>query len=312
MLAISRLFIFVILLFTIPHMIDGTFGYVATASYNIGDDVQTLAAMRLLPKDSIPIDREFIGIFKYPRKVSAIINGWFMHTKNFCWYRLDAPPPSKSWPPSNRIVPLIISLHLAEGFLPYAFSNEAVHYLKKHAPIGARDLNTLNELQKRNIPSYFSGCLTLTLNNDCQERCDVIYAVDLDDECVEYIKSKTNTPVEKISHIIDNEMALKPEKRTAYLNELLEKYKRAKCVVTVRLHATMPCLAFETPVLLLCSPDDRRFFGLRELAYNCTKDELLSGSVDFDFDKPQENPKEYLTLRENLLRIVKNWVREQT
>lgn len=84
----------------------------------------------------------------------------------------------------------------------------------------------------------------------------------------------------------------------------------ALCVITARLHATMPCLAFETPVLLIHPQNDTpRFPGLRELTRNCSREELLSGEVDFNFDDPPSNPKQYLSLRENLIKIVTNWVR---
>ena len=43
-------------------------------------------------------------------------------------------------------------------------SPEGIAYLQKHAPIGCRDHYTLQLLQKHQIPAYFSGCLTLSLN----------------------------------------------------------------------------------------------------------------------------------------------------
>lgn len=302
------LFSFWTLLYSSSTFAEPSFGYVSCASYNIGDDVQSLAAKQFLPKDALSIDREFIGVFKHHNPVQTIVNGWFMHTKDFCWYRLDAPAPAKSWPPSYHIEPLLISIHLAEGFIPLAFSQKAISYLRANGPVGARDLNTLNELRKRNIPSYFSGCLTLTLKNECTERDEVIYAVDLDDECVEFIKSHSQCKVERTTHILDYQMTLDPKKRLKYVNELLEKYKRAKCVVTVRLHAAMPCLAFETPVLLINRRDDPRFHGLRELTHHCTREEFLNGQMDFNFDHPEENPKDYLVLRKNLIDVVTNWI----
>ena len=71
----------------------------------------------------------------------------------------------------------------------------------------------------------------------------------------------------------------------------------------------MPCLALGTPVLRI---EDQtvynRFSGLRELVRHCTPEEFLSGIVDFDFDHPPENPKDYLPLREKLIETVTTWV----
>lgn len=297
------------LLIGLSSFVFGTeFGYITYTTFNIGDDFQALAAKRFLPGNPQKIDREFIGVFQHQTPLPTLVNGWFMHTKDFCWYRHDVPAPEKSWPPSPSINPLLISIHLAEGFIPYAFSNEAVEYLKAHAPIGARDLNTLQELESRNIPSYFSGCLCLTMENEYKARNDIIYAVDLDDECYNYLKSRTNYPVLRLTHIIDQEIAFNPEKRLAYTLAVLEKYKKAKAVVTVRLHGTMPCLAFETPVLIINERNDKRLHGLRELAHNCNREEFLNGQFDFDFNNPDQNPRQYLNLRENLINIVNNWV----
>ena len=74
------------------------FGYVSYSTLNIGDDMQAYAARRFLPKKSLPIDREFVGVFRRSKAVRTLVNGWFMHTKDFAWYRADVRPPKKSWP----------------------------------------------------------------------------------------------------------------------------------------------------------------------------------------------------------------------
>ena len=38
----------------------------------------------------------------------------------------------------------------------------ALDYMRAHAPVGARDLKTLEKLLERNVPTYFAACLTLT------------------------------------------------------------------------------------------------------------------------------------------------------
>lgn len=285
------------------------FGYISYATLNIGDDIQAIAAKNFLPEDSLGIDREFIAEFKSNSVISTIVNGWYMHTKNGLWYRPDVSAPEKSWPPSPSLDPLLISIHFTKQFAPLALSDEGIAYLKYHGPVGARDYYTLGELQKKNIPSYFSGCLTLTLKNSNKKRDVIIYAVDIDRECVEFIKSKTKCKVETLTHNIRGAMQLNQKLRMQYAESILEKYRTAKCVITSRLHAALPCIAFETPVLLIETKNEpSRFNGLGELMKSCTKAQFLNNNVDFDFDKPPKNSNSYLPIRENLIKIVTDWV----
>lgn len=272
------------------------FGYINFGlSRNLGDAIQSIAAKRFLPEKSIGVEREALHKLKYKSKVSTIMNAWY---------------GGSSWPPSDCIEPLLISMHFNKHFFAAAFSEKGIEYLKQHGPVGARDYSTLKELQKRGIPSYFSGCLTLTLENPYKERSEIIYAVDLDDECIKFIKSHTRYKVELLSHKVIKEEETFNEKKFKCAEELLEKYRKAKCVITSRLHVAMPCLAFKTPVLLInVQKDQYRFEGLNELVRNCSKEELLAGRASFNFDEPSPNSNLYVPLRENLIKVVTNWVK---
>lgn len=289
---------------------ETTFGYVSHTTINIGDDIQTIAAKRFLPSCAVPIHREFIHEFSCNSPVKAIINGWFMHINGGYW-DLPLPAPEKSWPPSSQIDPFFISLHLTERFHPIVFSEENIDYLKQHGPIGARDFYTLKILQEKNIPSYFSGCLTLTLENNHTERNDLIYLVDLDEETIRYIRSKVSSPIVIVTHGKALLRFLSTEHRLKYAEYVLDLYRKAKCVVTTRLHAALPCLAFKTPVLMLDSVDggtEPRFTGLIDHTWHCSRQKLREGGMDYDFDHPPENPITYLPIRENLIKTMTNWV----
>jgi hypothetical protein len=286
------------------------FGYISYSTYNIGDDIQAVAAKRFLPSSALPINREYIGDFSHPTLVKTIVNGWFMHFQHNMHHHSDNPPPKKIWPPTSSIEPLFISIHFDGQFLPLAFSSEGIAYMKEHGPIGARDKDTLHQLRKRRIPSYFSGCLTLTLENHEKGRDNVLYAVDLDEECLTYLKSKTSLPIQVIHHEDKNLASLSLEERMHRAEEILSLYRKAKCVVTTRLHAAMPCLAFETPVLfILRNENDPRFFGLKELTRHCSRDAFLQGAFSFDFNHPSENSKDYVPIRDKLIRTVTKWVK---
>ncbi len=302
--------IFVLLfILSSPLLASQQFGYISYCTGNIGDDIQAVAAKRFLPPNSIPIDREFLHEFEYDEQVYTLVNGWFMHGHDIGWPRKKIQPPDIYWPPSPSIEPFFISIHISKEFLPVAFSEEGIDYLLQHAPIGARDHFTLRELRKRNIPSYFSGCLTLTLDNPNKKRDNIIYAVNLNKKQVAHLKSIAKYPVEVIFHGVPKHTNGDNQARLQYAESLLDKYSKAKCVVTSKLHATMPCLALETPVLLVGNLDNR-FDGLKQLTHHCTPQEFLQGKVNYNVNNPPQNPKKYIPLRKRLIERVTNWVNE--
>lgn len=168
-----------------------------------------------------------------------------MHTKDIFWCQ-DIPPPANNWPLSPTICPLLISIHFTPRFMDIALSEEGVKDLKMHALIGARDYYTLEKMQEKGIPSYFSGCLTLTLDNPYHnEREDIIYAVDITQESLNYLREHTGSEVIKMTHSVT--WRNPPEYRLKYAEGILDKYRRSKCVITERLHAAMPCLGLHWP-----------------------------------------------------------------
>lgn len=287
---------------------ETAFGYLTCSSTNIGDLFQSIAAKQFLPQEAIAIDRDLISQFQHSSKINTIVNGWFMHAKGVYWERQDIEPPAKSWPPANSIDPFFISVHFTEKFYDQAFSREGIEYLLKHAPIGARDIATLQALEKRGIPSYFSGCLTLTLENSYTERDDIVYIVDLEPKHINYIKAHTQCKTVVLSHSKPILALLNEEQKLKYAESILDLYRKAKCVVSGRLHAAMPCLAFKTPFLLITKDDESRYPGLLEHTWHCDERELLEGKVDYDFNHPPANPTTYLPIRENLIKRVKDWL----
>ena len=65
---------------------------------NLGDDIQTYAAAKLLPHVDYQIDREYISDFKSENDepVAVIMNAWWMWKK---W----------NWPPADCIIPKLLS-----------------------------------------------------------------------------------------------------------------------------------------------------------------------------------------------------------
>lgn len=116
---------------------------------NIGDYIQALASSQFMGKDNVFIEREKIDEYD-GEDVMMIMNGWFMHHP-------------EHWPPSPRINPLFVALHLnnlADGVL---LGEDSINYFKQHEPIGCRDNKTVDKLRSHGVKAFFSGCMTLTL-----------------------------------------------------------------------------------------------------------------------------------------------------
>ena len=81
-----------------PQMEYGLLVY--PESKNLGDDIQSYAALQFLPRVDSYIDREHLSMFRSEggKPVAVIMNAWYMNNKF-------------NWPPANDIVPLYISMH---------------------------------------------------------------------------------------------------------------------------------------------------------------------------------------------------------
>lgn len=257
--------------------------------FNIGDYTQSLAARQFLPKVDHLINREEMANFKNS-KTSLILNGWFCHKPD-------------RWVPSESINPLFISFHINSTAQTKLLSSEGIKYLKKYEPIGCRDQTTVRTLKSHGVEAYFSGCLTLTLDNykvDQSKRSDKIFIVD---PFFDYptTKSLTRDPRSIAKGILKGDI-LNINKKNKMLNlaidkdliesasyetqvlpsktysdrekfeiaeSLLYKYATAKLVITSRIHCALPCLALGTPVIFLDAfknkVDTCRFDGITNL-----------------------------------------------
>lgn len=119
---------------------------------NIGDYVQAVATRQFVNPINEYIEQEEANNY-YPEdkeKIRLIMNGWFQ------WR-------AENWPPSEYIDPLLISMHISPLKAESLLTREGIEFLKKHAPVGCRDLYTKKLLESKGIPAYFSACMTLTL-----------------------------------------------------------------------------------------------------------------------------------------------------
>jgi hypothetical protein len=279
--------------------------------FNVGDNIQSLAAKQYLPQVDEFINREKLADYKGD-EVQLIMNGWFTHN-------------TTNWVPSDKIKPLFVSFHMNNTAAPQMLSEKGIAYLKKHEPIGCRDKFTVTTLQEKGIDAYFSGCLTLTLDTykvADSERGDDIYIVDplynyprsekvfydlkrtiksvLDGKVFQlgkkekHLRKFISDDLLRSAHFINQE----PKANTytdiekfAMAEDLLHKYAKAKLVITSRIHCALPCLAMGTPVIFIDSfdtfVDSCRFDGILEL-FNHVTVNSKTGEFKANFELPDK------------------------
>ena len=118
---------------------------------NIGDYIQALASAQFLPSVDGFVDREQLKDYS-GQECRMIMNGWFMHNP-------------EQWPPSPLIHPLFVAFHINTLAEDVMLGEESLRYLKRHEPIGCRDIRTADILKNKGVEAYFSGCMTLTLGH---------------------------------------------------------------------------------------------------------------------------------------------------
>jgi hypothetical protein len=126
---------------------------------------------------------------------------------------------------------------------------------------------------------------------------------------IDHLSRQSRLPIVRTAHLDFNGGSFSARRRKA--SRLLRLYSNAQWVITTRLHAALPCLAFGTPVLLLPTEyDPGRFTGNTQLVRSCTRSELMAGAADFDINDPPANWDLYLPYREALLAAVARFVED--
>lgn len=269
----------------------------AKASSNIGDYVQSLAALQYYRKyiaerlnvkfasfdlfldavcaNNVPnvnfVFLERDNMCKHSdhygyKNIITLMNGWWLHTQN---KKLIFEIP-------ENVTPLFISFHIHEkGLMKPPF----IDVLKRFQPIGCRDEATLKLLDEHGVETYFSGCLTVGL--------DIYRWKDDQDSKTIYVDVK-HMPDKSIIDIAHENSIYKNGDCRYMLKkalELLRIYSTSKNVRTSRLHCYMPCVAMGVPVELT-SPNDnkavtnwgpgQRFKGLVDVVTSQNKSEFVN------------------------------------
>lgn len=280
---------------------------------NIGDDIQSYAAIKYLPQVDYYIEREKLDEFvpKNEEQVITIMNGWYLHSKiNF--------------PISPYIYPIYVSVHFSNydngGITDEYLNSYSKKKLEQYGPIGCRDTATMNLLNKINVENYFSGCLTTTIEKIPNVKgTDNICIVDIDELAEKYLMDNYPSPekIIKRTHILDKDKNSKLSwvERFKNVEELLKTYQSAKLVITSRLHCALPCLALGTPVLLLYDESKiytkDRLSDYSKIVTHMSTNEFLETGIDV-INNGISNPKDYLEIRKRVNKIVKKELKDSS
>ena len=285
---------------------------------NLGNEIQSIAARRFLPKIDYFIDHEKLNLFQNEEKVKMIMNGWYLDCL-------------ESWPPSDSIDPLLISMHFNSSVndtIEVISSSKSKDFFSSYGPVGCRDYSTLNLLNNLEIDAYYSGCLTLTLEGKNENKNNFKYIVVNSynsEEIINFLKTKTDLPIYDIqqesiwSHDVKylERMPIKyslnslytPEEKFFIAENILNIYENAYCVITDRVHCTFPCLAFKTPVLFIDSASfgRERFEDIGKLVLMSSFEDYKENYDIFDINNPPKNSDDYLKIRKSLINKTKNF-----
>ena len=271
---------------------------------NIGDYIQSLAALQYLPKNCIPVfvDRDNIEFYNNSKfNITIIMNGWNTIKKG-----------NRKVP--DKIFPIYISYHIN-----YINISDSISFnnLKKYEPIGCRDIYTQQILEKSGINAYFSSCLTTTLDIDFavnhSERTNEIIFIDykfgIFPQADKFIKSLKKY---NFSNVIYKRHKFKLKyshlQRFKLARNLLGQYARAKLVISTRIHGALPCLALNTPIIFVNKKYDRRYPGLYELLNTIGINSKGKFEINVKLDKNNfvTNPRKYLKYANRLKETLKN------
>ncbi len=291
------------------------FGLLYYKTGNYGDDIQSVAAEEFLPKVDYHIDRDRLSRYARKGPFALILNGWFLcppyggvhmykpYQRMFHRFRSGITGKFYDWPPPPNIRPLLIAHYI---HTPEILTEEGLAFYKKHEPVGCRDLHTVRILEARGVKAYFSGCLTLTLQNRSSERDGKIYFVDpfswsaghrfrfpghsdFKNDLWDKFPKKVREEAIFLTHDCYGRKDFYPFTRA---RELVEIYSRAKLVITSRLHVVLPCLALGTPVILLYdrTRTDVRFDGVEGFLKRISFQDIEAGNFGIDWEQPAPNP----------------------
>ncbi len=259
------------------------------ASNNIGDHIQSIASLGHLvrhkgltyhgPSDLVGLIEQLSGrvrpelaradvradveLLQIDRDASAYSeippNTW---TLAFGWYMHGIFDISYGFPFHPNLSPIFLSFHCSKRAM---LTDEAIDYLRRHAPIGCRDWTTVDILLSIGVPAFFSGCLTTTVNTVFPEGERA--GPDATVGYVDVPSSKVPRGGKTYAHQYDSVRFTSFADNIYDGIERLQTYRRThRELVTSRLHCYLPSSSIGIPVdFQPKNRSDPRFAGLIDI-----------------------------------------------
>jgi len=318
------------------------FGLLTYDTNNIGDEIQSIAARQFLPKIDIYLNRDYLCSVRSKHRIKVIMNGWFtsrpenwppapvidplfvsFHITKSASKKLTSPESisyfrkhepigcrdyytrdllrdkgvdayfsgcltltleKKSPDRKNRILIVDLNEGFIEGIPPYLlkkFENVS-HYV--HFPIA------------KNFEDF--------LRKNCRTVHNFMEKAKLNSFLV-FLLEKT------LDNALDKATSAKKKFRKA--ESLLYRYCEAKLVVTSRLHAALPCLAYNTPVIFVHENlNNPRFKGYLKYLRTFSSEEFKDKCKEIDWNGLFENPGNIYKIRKRLEKTCKNFMDLET
>ena len=278
-------------------------------SDNLGDDLLTLAASRLLPRVDMALDADRLDTplpdLEPDDRVVTLLCG-----------KVLAQPIH--WPPERHIAPVMVGAHFSRedvwGIPLAALDGAGLDYLQTLGMVGCRDQVSMELMEEMRLPCRLTACLTLTLDKlaTAAPEKPCIVCCDVPEDVLRAVENAVPTmEVQSVTHQMDNP-SQDYDQRIDAARAMLERYAVAKCVITRRLHCAMACLAVGTPVLLLyhaAYEDVTRFAPMSDMVRVQPVETFLAEVKAGRFRPAWDNPPQARRWKETLRQAVEEGLR---
>ena len=319
------------------------YGLLMAMTKNLGDDIQSLAAKQFLPGIDVFLERDFLNRVNFTKNIRVIMNGWFTHHPE------NWPPSPKIEPLfiSFHIAPHVADKMLSKKTIEYLKKYEPIgcrdeHTKKLLEKIGVNayfsgcltltldhgyghlkdqknslgllvvdlDKDVLKYLPKRVLRNSF---VTSHSYFDTSKILQKIVPLSL--RKIVRRMSLVNNNVKKMLYVIDRYRSgkISVETRLRVAEEQLQRLANTQLLITSRLHAALPAIAFGVPVIFVHrNLNDPRFTGLLKYMNHYSIFEFKKHVNEIDWENPPRNPLqgEVKELKRNLIKKCQEFIED--
>jgi hypothetical protein len=325
--------------------------------FNIGDYVQSLAASQFFhDKIDLFINREHLNEYS-GEQAKLIMNGWFIH-ESHNWPPSDSIVPLfvsfhmnsvarnellssesikylKTWQPigcrDKETARLLVERGVDSYFSGCLTLTIGESYKSREKSEDVYFVDAYFDFEKKMV-SLLKYMLVLFMNyrvvriisRSLFGKAGIKHLIKTAAFYRDYSRSFDSVLLENaiyINHIIKDCGFGTEEDKFRYANELLQKYARARFIITSRLHCALPCLGMDTPVIYIENVNQSetsfcRLDGLREFLNIVTYDHGkmqslfvgLNGKIGWSFSF--KNKTNHIAYKEKLIARCQKFVNE--